>query len=357
MKDKINVLVVDDSVAARQLITHILSESESLTVVGEAWNGEIAVQMARKLKPDIISMDIHMPVMDGFAAVREIMAAQPTPIVVVSGSLDNSELDIGFNSMRAGALAVIQKPPAPGHPEFAALRDELVTTLKTMADVAVIHHWPSRSRLATGSLSPLFSPTQSQKSTVAVLGIASSTGGPHALATILEQIPATFPVPILIVQHISEGFEGGLAHWLNTLSGLPVEVGRAGQQIEPGRVLIAPSGAHTRLSSTGRIVLDKHTDGYLHAPSADVMLTSLADVYGRRAMGVVLTGMGADGAAGLRAIFDAGGVTLAQDEESSVVFGMPKEAIALGGAQYVIPLKRMARMIAAMAASSKGRGE
>lgn len=357
MKDKINVLIVDDSVAARQLITHILSESESLRVVGEAWNGEIAIEMARKLKPDIISMDIHMPVMDGFAAVREIMAAQPTPIVVVSSSLDNSELDIGFNSMRAGALAVIQKPPAPGHPEFEALSNGLVTTLKAMAGVAVIHHWPSRSAPTTGPLSPLFSPGQDQKNTVAVLGIASSTGGPTALATILEQIPATFPVPILIVQHISEGFESGLAHWLNTLSSLPVEVGRVGQQLEPGRVLIAPSGAHTRLSSTGRIMLDKNTDGYLHVPSADIMLSSLAGVYGRRAMGVVLTGMGADGAAGLRAIFDAGGITLAQDEESSVVYGMPKEAVALGGTQFVIPLKRMARVIAAMVTSNKDRGE
>jgi two-component system chemotaxis response regulator CheB len=226
-----------------------------------------------------------------------------------------------------------------------------------MAGVAVIHHWPSRAAPTTGPLSPLFSPTQSEKSTAAVLGIASSTGGPNALATILEQIPSTFPVPILIVQHISEGFEGGLAHWLNTLSILPVEVGRAGQQLEPGRVLIAPSGAHTRLSSTGRIVMDKNTDGYLHVPSADVMLASLAEVYGRRAMGVVLTGMGADGAAGLRAIFDVGGMTLAQDEESSVVFGMPKEAIALGGAQHIVPIKRMARMIAAMAASNKNRGE
>ena len=353
MKKQIQVLIVEDSPTARELLVHIISDNPGLVVVGQARNGAEGVRLTRRLKPDVISMDVNMPIMNGFEAVREIMQVEPTPVVVVSASMQFEELDVAFNAMKAGALAVLRKPAGPSHPDFAAMRDELVTTLKLMAGVAVVTHRPARAKV-TGPLSiPPFA-QNGHIGQLTVVGLASSTGGPSALEAILSALPADFPVPILLVQHISAGFENGLADWLNRTCPLAVSVAQNGQKPEPGQVLIAPSGTHLRLSQARRVLLDRRPGPYDNVPSADVLLASLAEHYGQQAMGVVLTGMGADGAAGLRAIRDAGGTTLAQDEESSVVFGMPKEAVILGGAERIVSLAKMAKTITVLA-SKKNR--
>lgn len=344
MKNRIELLIVEDSPTVRDLLVTIASEDPNLVVVGQARDGAEAVRLTQRLKPDVISMDVNMPVMNGLDAVREIMRLEPTPVVIVSASMQSSELNIAFNAMRAGALAVVQKPPGPRHPDFEAMRDEMLTTLRLMADVAVIRHRPPLSSVsAPGQLPPpMFNGRPGRP---AVLGLAASTGGPSALEAILGRLPADFPVPIVIVQHISGGFETGLADWLDRTCALSVGVASAGQQLEAGRALVAPSGAHLRVSRTRRVHLDQHQGLYQNMPSADVMFESLADVFKRQAMGVILTGMGSDGAVGLRAICDAGGITLAQNEDSSVVFGMPKEAIALGAAEHVVPLGKMAQVL------------
>jgi two-component system chemotaxis response regulator CheB len=351
---KIEVMVVEDSPTASQLLVNIISEDPSLVVVGQATDGAKAVQLARRLKPHVISMDIHMPVMNGLDATREIMRVQPTPIVVVSASLESSELDIAFNAIHSGALAVVPKPPGPAHPDFPSAREELVTTLRLMADVAVVTHRPPRGP-ATGPLNLPASQLNGHSGQPAILGIAASTGGPGALENILSQLPSDFAMPIVIVQHISQGFEAGLADWLNRTCPLQVGVAYVGQALVPGRVLVAPSGMHLRVSRTKRVVLDPRPGPFTNVPAADVMLQSLADVYGGQAVGVVLTGMGSDGAVGLRAIRDAGGITLAQDEATSAVFGMPKEAITLGGAEHVVPIRKIAPTITALVSSKTKR--
>lgn len=342
MDKQVKVLIVDDSATVRQYLVDIVKEDVRFSVVGEARNGEEAIKLTRLLNPDVVSMDVHMPVMNGLECVKEIMRLHPTPIVVVSGSLHNSELNIAFNAIRSGALAVIGKPPAPAHPDFEHARFEFLNTLYTMSEVLVIHRWGDKSP-KKAELPPLT--LERSHVPIEIVGIASSTGGPSALVDILSQIPGDFRVPIVIVQHISDSFEAGLVQWLNRSTTLNVMLAEDRQPLLPGQVLIAPAGAHLRVTGSGRVALDKQRNGHLNMPSADVMLHSIAQTYGELSLGVILTGMGADGAQGIKAIRDAGGRTIAQDEASCVVFGMPKEAIALGGAEYIASLDKIARII------------
>lgn len=343
MKRQIKVLIVDDSPTQREYLTEMIAEDLGMVVVGRATNGAEAVQQVQKLKPDVVSMDVNMPVMNGFDAVREIMRVQPTPVVMVSASLEKSEVDVAFNAIQAGALAVIKKP-APFEPDFKFAREELLNTLRLMSEVKVVHHWKPRQVSPRSSVAPLLT-NPGERPSVDVLGIASSTGGPSALVEIISNLPPNFPVPIVIVQHISEGFEAGLVEWLNRTCLLNIRIAQAGDMPEAGQVLVAPSFAHMYFKPDGRIALDADRRGYLNMPSGDVLFQSMAEVFGEYGMGVILTGMGADGAQGLLAMRRAGAVTLAQDEESCVVFGMPKEAINLGAAQYVVSLSKMAKVV------------
>jgi two-component system, chemotaxis family, protein-glutamate methylesterase/glutaminase len=341
---QVKVLLVDDSPTMREHLRDIIYTDPRLLLIGEAANGEEAIRLTEKLRPDVISMDVYMPVMDGLTSVKEIMRVCPTPIVVVSGSRENSELNSAFNAIRSGALAVIGKPPAITHSSYKTACLEFCNTLYSMSEVAVIHRWHTSGsgRKPLSMVSPIEPSTQAS---VKIIGIASSTGGPSALAEILSQLPASFPVPIVIVQHISTNFERGLVDWLLRVSHLDVQIAQDGQRLQAGQVLIAPSGSHLRVRSNKTIALDAQRGAYINMPAADVMLESLADVYKSDVAGVILTGMGNDGARGIRAIYDVGGRTIAQDAESSVVFGMPKEAIHLGGVQRVLPLNTIAKVL------------
>lgn len=343
MDKQVKVLIVEDSSTVRQYLSDMVNDDPRFRLVGEARDGAEAVKLARLLNPDVISMDIHMPVMNGLESVQEIMRTHPTPIVVVSGSLENSELNIAFNAIRSGALAVLGKPPAPNHPQFESSRLEFLSTLYSMSEVLVIHRWGSQQKKV--EIPQEVARPEHPRVPLEIVGIASSTGGPSALVDILGELPANFRVPIVIVQHISDSFEDGLVQWLNRSSPLEVVLGRDGQWLTPGQVVIAPAGSHLRVTRAGKIMLDENRQGHLNMPSADIMLESIAQAYGELSLGVILTGMGADGAQGMRAIRNAGGRTIAQDESSCVVFGMPKEAIALGGAEYVIHLNKIARLM------------
>lgn len=337
----IRVLIVEDSPTIRMLLEAMLDSDPEIEVIGTAADGEEGVRKTKALKPDLITMDIRMPRMDGFEATKRIMAECPTPIVVVSASVEASDLKIAFNALQAGALDVVEKPPGIRHAEFETIREQLVTAVKLMSDVKVVTRRPLPARPA----GPAPTPRPLLKGRIDIIAIAASTGGPAALAEILTKMPAGTPVPILIVQHITRGFDEGLVRWMDSVSPLPVRLAVNGQRLRAGEVLVGPQGVHLGVSDSARVVLSQSPSVQSHCPSATYLFRSVAEAYGRYALGVILTGMGDDGVDGLVALKRAGGRVLAQDEDSSVVFGMPRQAIARGVVDQVVPLSAMAATI------------
>jgi two-component system, chemotaxis family, protein-glutamate methylesterase/glutaminase len=333
----IKVLIVDDSATARQLFTYIVNGADDLTVVGTASNGQEAVQQVADLRPDIVLMDVKMPVMDGVAATNAIMSQTPTPIVIMSTTLDESINGTSFQAVRAGALMVVPKPIGATHPYFKDEAARLQRTLRSMAAVQVIHHRPASAPPAA-----LAAPSLTVKPQL--VGIVSSTGGPGALSQIVEALSPNFALPIVIVQHMSKDFVPSLANWLKTCTPLGVEIARHGDVPRPGCIYLAPGGLHLRMSRLLRFDLEHSADGQF-IPSGDVFLKSLAVAYGAKAVGVILTGMGSDGVDGLHRLYDSGALTIAQNEETSVVFGMPREAIQRAAAREVLsPVEIAARL-------------
>lgn len=340
----IRVLVVDDSPTIRALLTQLLESDAGIRVVGSAADGEAAVQQALALRPNLITMDIRMPRMDGFEATRRIMEVQPTPIIVVSASVEAPDLRITFNAMSAGALDVIEKPSGGSPDDLVSLRDKLVRTVKLMAEVKVVRRRPAR---LTGALELPASGRSFVSPAVVVIG--ASTGGPAALNTVLRQLPADFRLPVVVVQHMAAGFTQGLVDWLRLDSRLPVRVARHGQHLANGEVYFAEEGQHLVFLERGVLGRDSSPPVSHVRPSATVLFRSAAATYGAEALGVLLTGMGDDGAQGLLAIRDKGGLTLAQDAATSVVYGMPRVAAELGAARYVLALEKIAPTLAQLA--------
>jgi two-component system chemotaxis response regulator CheB len=344
----IRVLVAEDSPTYRELLVTILQNSSGLQVIGTARNGVEAVRLAKRLKPDVITMDIHMPEMDGFEATRQIMTESPCPVVVISASTDKNQRDLSFNALQAGALSVLEKPTLNDPPE---VYQALARQVRLMSEVKVIRHWskaaaaPEPPRPAE-TRPPILTHNGSAK--IQMIVMASSTGGPGILAEILGKLPATFAAPILIVQHITPGFGAGLAEWLNQQTPLSVRLARRADEPKPGQVLLAPDGAHMVVNSMGLIAFTNAPPQHGLRPAADVLFHSVARVFGSTAVGVVLTGMGSDGAEGLQALRQAGAHTIAQDKESCVVFGMPAVAIELNAAEQVLPAHRIAAAIMAL---------
>lgn len=341
--NKIRVLLADDSSVARGLLRTFLESDADIEVVGEARNGEEAVDLARQLRPNLITMDLEMPVMGGMQAIEEIMASKAVPILVVSSVADAAN---AYAAVSRGALEVIAKP------EFdPAAAAEFIAKVKMLATVPVITHLRSKSaahdRAASDALQP---PAPAATPPAAALSggytrlfaIASSTGGPQALAAILRDLPAAFPCPILIAQHISDGFAGGMADWLGKLCKLAVRIASEGELILPGVVYVSPSESNLAVTPSRRLVLQPRQPGDIYRPVCNVLLNSVAEVFGRNAVGMILTGMGSDGAKGIKAIRRAGGQTIGQDEASSVIYGMNKVAIDTGFVQEILPVTRLA---------------
>lgn len=342
----IKVLIVEDSAVSRTLLLQILSEDPQILVIGAAANGREAIAMAHEKSPDLILMDIHMPEMDGFEATRRIMETNPIPIVICSASANLNEAVIGFRLMEAGAVACVEKPVGRQHPDFHAQAMQLRQTIKLMSEVKVIRRWPRRETSAPRqSLSPLKSPAARPE----IIGIGASTGGPPVLQTIFSALPKDFPLPLLVVQHIAPGFLTGLAEWLNQTTGFKVHVAAYAAQALAGHVYLAPDDFHLTIRPGGMLTLSKEPPDSGLRPSVGQLFQSLADVYGAHAVGVLLTGMGRDGAESLKHMKDRGAVTIVQDRETSVVHGMPGEAIALGAATHVLPADRIAPALIALA--------
>jgi two-component system chemotaxis response regulator CheB len=339
----IRVLITEDSPTMRILLKNILESDADLKVIGIAVNGEDGVRQALALKPDIITMDIHMPGMDGFEATRHIMEQRPTPIVIVSSSIARSEMMIAFNAMQAGALEVIEKPTAVTHPDFAVLRERLITTVKLMSEVKVIRRYRPHALVRSQS-----DGRARPGRPYALLAVGASTGGPAALNTFFKGLPPAFPLPVVVVQHMTIGFTAGLAAWLQLESRLPVKVADEGEYLQPGTIYIAPDDTHIQVVNRGLIGLSKAPPVSHVRPSATVLFESVARVYGGEAIGVLLTGMGDDGARGLKAMCDRGAATIAQDEATSAVYGMPKMAVELAAANQVLPLPQIAGAVLAL---------
>lgn len=334
---RVRVMVVEDSPVVRDFLTHILNLAPDLQVVGVAHDGEQAIAMACDTRPDVITMDIHMPRMNGFEATRRIMETHATPIVIVSGSSSVEESVTAFRALEVGAVAVVPRPHGLGHPEFASSTARLVETVRLMAGVKVVRRWPQRGG-DIGSAPPV-APVLA-RSDVRLVAIGASTGGPAALVTILSALPKkTLPFPVLIVQHICDGFTAGLREWLEQASGLPVHIAVPGELPLSGHVYVAPKGFHMGVRSSGHITLDAAPPENGQRPSIEYLFRSVAAGFGIHAVGILLTGMGTDGAEALKLIRDCGGMTIAQDEASSVVHGMPGEAIRRGAAMYVLSPK------------------
>ena len=340
----INVLVVEDSPVVREFLVHILGSDPDITVIATARDGEEALDVVRHHRPDVITMDIHMPKLNGLEATRRIMETNPTPIVIVSGSEDPREVVTTFDAMDAGALAVLRRPAGIGHPDHQAMVRDMVQTIKLMSEVKVVRRW-SRMRSEAPTLRPANRGLVRKSAQIRIVIIGASTGGPSAIESILAALPKNFPVPILIVQHISTGFMGGFVQWLTNSSTLPVHVAIHGELMQPGHVYIAPDEYQMKVGREGKIVLTKDEPEHGLRPSISYLFRAVAEVYGCDTVAGLLTGMGRDGARELRLLKEKGAVTFAQDKDSSVVHGMPGEAIKLDAAMLVLPLEKIAAVL------------
>lgn len=350
--EMIRVLVVEDTLVAREFLVHTLNSDPGIQVVATASDGEEALEAVVQGAPDVITMDVHMPKLNGLDATRRIMETHPTPIVVVSGTSNGGQAALAFNALEAGALAVVERPHGIGHPDQEAMVANLIQTVKLMSEVRVVRRWPRRlvaanQDPATGVSLPIRTGIQPPP-TVRLIAIGASTGGPPALQKLLSMLPADLSVPVLIVQHISPGFGEGFVEWLGKSSRLPIHVAMHGERALPGHVYLAQDGLHMGIGSDGRLLLTEDPPENGHRPSVSYLLRSVTQAFGQRAVGVLLTGMGKDGANELRLMKDSGAVTLAQDKESSVVHGMPGEAIQLGGATFVLAPDRIAEALASL---------
>lgn len=336
MAGKIRVLLVDDSAVVRGLLRSIFESDDSFEVMGEAANGAEAVAQVKLERPGLIAMDLEMPLMGGIEAIEEIMSFRPVPILVVS---DYAHAQNAFNAVAHGAVDVVAKP---GLSE-SEIRSFL-SRARLVASIPVITHVKSkRQRIDRVSPTPELprnlAPGSFQEP---VFALAASTGGPQALISVLGQLPPDFGSPILIAQHVIPGFAAGMAKWLATESSLPVKLAEQGEPIVPGRVYLSPSEEHLSVVAGDKLSLLAVRPSDTYRPSCNVLLESVANVYGRRSVGIVLTGMGSDGAKGLACVKAAGGKTMAQDEASSVIFGMNRVAIEGGTVDEVLPLDEIA---------------
>src|SRR5665213_96250 len=338
----IRVLVAEDSTTIRLLLVSILQEDPESQVVGEAKNGLEAVELTRQLHPDIVAMDIVMPVMDGFEATKRIMTENPTPIVIISSSLDVREVQVALQALKAGALTVGKKPGGPGTKENDEDCSKFISNVKAMSQVKVVRHWPERYKIKDNQTPERFLVKLSERNKGSVVAIAASTGGPAALNRIFSELPGNFPAPILVVQHMAKGFMPGCAAWMNGNSSLRIKVAEDGETLAPGTVYLAGEDNHLGVSdySTVRYSAADPIGGF--RPSATFLFESVAKAYGRATLALVLTGMGSDGVAGLKAVREAGGWIVAQDQLSSVIYGMPGEAVKSGYTDLALPLAEIA---------------
>jgi two-component system chemotaxis response regulator CheB len=348
------VLIVDDSFTAREYLKYILHSTGDFKIVGMAVDGEDAIEKVQLTHPDVVIMDFYMPKMNGHEATRKIMESYPVPIVAVSATWFPELVREAFLAMEAGAVAAIGKPRGTNSNQPDSTVDKFLQTVKLMSEVKVVRRLPKyqrdevksgESREKSTHASGRIVRPRSVKSEIEIVAIGASTGGPPVIETILSNLPEQFLSPILIVQHISDGFLDGMVEWLSKNTRFPVLIPRNGDQIMPGHAYYAPCGVHMGVTRKGRVILSKDPPEKSLRPAVSYLFRSVAESFGKKAVGVLLTGMGADGALELKMMKDNGAITIAQDRTSSVVHGMPGEAIKLGGVDYVLAPQDIAALL------------
>ncbi|MFA6505124.1 MAG: chemotaxis-specific protein-glutamate methyltransferase CheB [Treponemataceae bacterium] len=340
----IRVMIVDDSPVVTDLLTFILESDPKIKIVATAKDGYQAIEMALNTHPDVITMDIYMPVMDGVEAIAKIMSTNPIPTVIVSTNVDPKETGEAFRALQAGAIAVCAKPQGPTHPLFDVQSRAIVQTVKMASEVKVVHRWEpmNRAHHLHAKTKEAFS---TREDTIQIVAIGASTGGPPVLCEILSGLKKNFSAPILIVQHIAPGFLPGMVGWLKSSSGVSVEIASEKIKLRPGHVYLAPDGFHMEALKPACIHLTRNAAENGMRPAISVLFRSVAANFDRSAIGILLTGMGKDGAAELLEMRNNGALTIVQDKKSSVVTGMPAETDKLGAAQYVLPPAKITEML------------
>ncbi|OGW40035.1 MAG: hypothetical protein A2Y97_09835 [Nitrospirae bacterium RBG_13_39_12] len=335
----IRVLIVDDSAYSRQAIRKMLQQDSGIDIVGISTDGVDAMAKTLKFMPDLITLDLEMPEMDGFSFLRWLMKNKPTPVIIVSSHSDSKSV---FKALELGAADFITKPPRTASSEFYTMQKDLLSKVKGIKDLRMDKlsknlELLDEKRRHTSIEKPGYN-------NIEAIAIGSSTGGPAALKIILTSLPSTFPAGIVISQHMPKGFTSSFADRLNGISKLHIKEAKEGDEVEKGKVLICPGGFHMLLKKRGQKVLatikePKNTDKYI--PSVNMLMYSAAEVYGPTIMGIVLTGMGGDGLEGMVEIKNRGGYTIAESEDTAVVFGMPSGVIKAGAAGRVLPISEI----------------
>jgi len=339
----IRAIIVDDVATVRQALRGLLAQDSRIEVVAEGRNGTEAVSLTHLHRPDIVLMDVDMPRMDGLDATREIMATCATPILIVTSSAVYDARHLPFAAIEAGALDVFPKPNLLNGSGWNSVAAKLCQTVRLLSRVRVVSRRPRKS---VSSLMPAHDRPRLLPSWVPeVIAIGASTGGPAVIRQILEVLPADYPIPIIIVQHIGEEFVPGLVQWLDHNAAIRVSLAQDRQAVMPGTAVVAPGNVHLRMVEGPAIKLDNGPLVQHCRPAADVLFHSAAQVFHSKVVGILLTGMGRDGADGLRAIHSAGGLTIAQDKDSSTVYGMPGTAVELGVVQYVMAPQSIGRWL------------
>lgn len=347
VEDKIKVLIADDSLVNQNLLKGLITGDSRFELVAIANNGSQAIEYVSRYRPDVVSMDIQMPVMSGIEATSKIMQNDPVPIVIVSSFYQPSEIEMAMKVLEAGAVTIISKPFGPGHPKFNQNARQYLNMLKSMSQVKVVRR-KSSAYLQQTTFTPsniASSKTTPPASDFKILVIGASAGGPEGLKTILSGIPSDFALPVLIVQHIDAHFAEGFCAWLNTFSTLPVQIGVNGNAMVAGNVYLPPGDKHLFVKSEGVIGVSDDPPVKGLKPAVTILFKSVAEIYGKLTLAILLSGMGKDGAAELKMLRDLGAYTIAQNEQSCLVFGMPGEASKIGAACKMLSPAEMIKEI------------
>lgn len=343
----IKVLLVEDSLIALELLQRLLRTSSEVEVVGTARNGQEALAKIPQINPDVICTDLHMAPIDGLELTKQVMANFPVPILVISNSVQEDDTTNIFGLLQAGAVDIFPKPTSGDYTEYARVKQRLIAKIKMLSEVSVT----AKSSATKHDI--IASVDLNNTGTLRAIAIGASTGGPQAIHKIVTSLPADLPVPIICAQHIGDGFLTGLISWLKEDSQLTVKVAQIGETPAPKTVYFAPEKAHLEFDAQGKFIYSNFVASTGTCPSIDVLFRAVARVYGRSSASVILTGMGNDGVAGTEAIAVAGGTTIAQDEQSCLVFGMSKLAIAAGAVQHTLSLSEIAPFLIAKASGGR----